>query len=418
MLYQGYRVIAFQLAAGDGARLWPLVASGLQSKATLRFLGKRLAYYTIDRVEDADIKNLIVAVKYDDIEVRKKLRIGEHYKGFDSVSFVMPKEEFFHPDEPLRFRGTADAVWQNADALKGFEYAVVVPCDHVTNVDLGALVERAIFNHEKYGAVITTAAMEKPLDEIKLKLGNPQLGQNGRVVNWKEKPETPISNLAALGIYAGPVGPMLKAIERSGNDFGRNVLKQLREEGLLYCHYYPGHEYYWNDVGTRELLLQAARDYREGRIKNVKVPFHLVNMKTRAGGIIENSAVSTEDRQPEVYGVIRNSVLGYNTMIDQGVLVTGSIFVGDNSAKATQEKPIKMKLEIGGVTDAVNGIRTVIEDAIIGRRTHVSNTDLHNVDVGRSAMLQRCTIKPGIGIRPDAQLYDENITSDYQREDG
>jgi glucose-1-phosphate adenylyltransferase len=397
-MYQGKRIAAVELMGGRGERLWPLVEPGVQSKATLRVAGKRLAYFNADLIQDAGIEYLFLPVqKPNDDEIRGKLRF-EGYR-FEKV-FVTPRSGYLQESETPRFRGTADSVLQFGDLLTGFDYLLIVPCDHITNVNLGELMERAIYNWDNYGAVITTAAMEKDIKEIAKNLGNPKIDNNGKVIAWEEKPQNPISNLGALGIYAGPTEEILNAIKKSGHDFGTDVLKYLRGQGSLYCHFYPGEEYYWNDVGTFPLVKKAIDDFIEGRAKNVKIPLQVVDMETKYGGLIEKCLVPLGNQQPKVHGRAKKSQIGFDAVVGKGVTVNRSILMGENTLLNNGEAEL------------------LIEDSILGRHSDVSDTSLKSVYLGRGVSLHNCKVGPEIGIGMDKELFNEGIEADVGRGDG
>jgi glucose-1-phosphate adenylyltransferase len=393
MIYGGKSVIAVELAGGKAERLWPLTGP-YQSKATLRVAGKRLAYYNADRIEAAQLKHLIIPVEFNKKEIKRKLDFGNY--GFDNVVFSEAKNEYFPSDIKPHFRGTADAVSQSEDLLKGFDYMLIVPCDHITNVDYGEFVEHAIFNHEKYGAVATLGAMIKPAEEIKVNFGNPEIDKNGKVIDWVEKPEKPISELASLGIYVGPVRDLLEAIRNSdGHDFGKNVMKHLIEKGKLYVHYYPGERYYWNDVGVHGLLMKANMDLLN-EIENIKIPLERVKYrKTKLGGTIKNCLLSKAG--PKIHGSAENSVLGDYSIIDLGVELRESILMSQNFLKNSRKtKPIEIK------------------GSIIGKYSYVSDTSLDSSVIGRNVTLHKCRIRPGIKIDTDAEKYGKLIESDVR----
>jgi len=398
MVYGGKRIVAVELAGGKAERLWPLTGP-YQSKATLRVAGKRLAYYNMDRIQDAQIKKLIIPVEFNKKEIRRKLDFSDY--GFDNVVFSEAKKEYFPPDIKPHFRGTADAVGQSEELLKGSDYVLIVPCDHLTNVDYGEFIEHAVFNHENYGAVATLGAMTKPVEEIRGNFGNPKIDRNGLVLEWAEKPEKPISDLASLGIYVGPVNELLEAIKSSeGHDFGKNVMKYLREKGELYVHYYPGERYYWNDVGVHELLMKANMDLLE-EIENIKIPLERVKYReTKLGGTIKNCLISKAG--PKIHGKAENSVIGDYSIIDPDVRIVNSVLMSQNSIKKSG-----------------SGKPFTIKDSIIGKYSYVSDTSLDGAVVGRSVTLHECKVRPGVKIDTDAEKYGEVIESDLRlRQDG
>ncbi|MCX6817747.1 MAG: sugar phosphate nucleotidyltransferase [Candidatus Aenigmarchaeota archaeon] len=396
MPYKGNSVVAVMLVGGKAERLWPYTGPW-QSKATLRVAGKRLAYYNADLIDDANIDRLVVPVQFNSDEVRKKLTF-EGYRFEKNFEFTTASPLYFPNDVRPHFRGTADAVKQSEEKFKGFNYMLIVPCDQITNVDYSELIKRAIFNWENYGAIATIGAMTKAEEEIKGTFGNPKIDENGRVTGWAEKPKEPISNLAGLGIYAGPVEPMLKAIELSrGFDFGEHVMKYVMDKGLLYVHYYPGEKYYWNDVGQPQLLLKANMELIDG-VKGIKIPLVKVDRaKTGFGGLIENSIVSKDE--PVIYGSVRHSVVGDHCTIAPDVKISDSVLMGTNTILRT------------GGNDA-KGME--IRNSVIGKYSLVSDSPMDSVFIGKAAKIHGCEIKNGVRIDSDAVRFNEKIDVDLR----
>jgi NDP-sugar pyrophosphorylase family protein len=401
-MYQGKRVVGVELMGGKGTRLWPWVEEGLRSKATYELAGMPLAYFNAKLAEKAEIPYLIAAVEFNKKEIKDRL----DFDGFNfkrKPQFVAPRRKFFKKNEVATFRGTADAVLQcqGLQAVEQSDYVVVLPCDHLTNIDLPEFIDKAIFNAEHYGAVITTAAMEKETSEIAKNFGNPKGDENGMVTEWIEKPLQPISNLAGLGIYAGPTKEVMRAITEGGFDFGGDVLKYLKDRGQLYVHTFPAGKYYWNDIGKPSLLLKAGIDLIDG-IEGIEVPFRKIeSLDTQYGGRIKNCLVQ-DNGQPPIYGAVTDCVLGKRVVVDKGTKVGCSI-VGENVNLKNSEN---------------HGREVIIRRSIIGENSIVSDTDLFTVGLGVNSTLHKCHVARGKGIRmhPYVNKTEETISTHVFRE--
>ena len=88
--------------------------------------------------------------------------------------------------------------------------------------------------------------------------------EDGRIVEFQEKPENPISNQASMGIYVFDWQVLKAALiedeadKNSSNDFGKNIIpKMLSDDVDMYAYRFKG---YWKDVGTVHSLWEANMD--------------------------------------------------------------------------------------------------------------------------------------------------------------
>ena len=74
--------------------------------------------------------------------------------------------------------------------------------------------------------------------------------ENGRIVEFAEKPEEPKSNLASMGIYVFKTDVLINTLQylkKTGLDFGSDVIPHLIHHGSVYSYRFRD---YWKDVGT------------------------------------------------------------------------------------------------------------------------------------------------------------------------
>ena len=122
------------------------------------------------------------------------------------------------------YAGTADAITQNLDYIKGHDpkYVLILSGDHLYRMDYRKMLE----SHIEHGADLTVSVMPVPWEEASrfgIITANPD---DGRIEKFTEKPEVPDSNLASMGIYIFSTDVLVKALEedavdeRSSHDFG------------------------------------------------------------------------------------------------------------------------------------------------------------------------------------------------------
>ena len=96
------------------------------------------------------------------------------------------------------YTGTADAILQNINYIKrkNPDNVLILSGDHIYKMDYRPLIQQ----HIEKGADVTVCAQEVDWSEAS-RFGILTDDENGRIVEFAEKPEEPKSNLASMGIY-------------------------------------------------------------------------------------------------------------------------------------------------------------------------------------------------------------------------
>jgi NDP-sugar pyrophosphorylase family protein len=137
---------AMILAAGYGARLWPLTAD--RTKPALPVLGKPLVGYVAEYLAQQGIEDVIVNLHHRPDSVRAALGDGSQFG---------VRLQYVH--EPV-ILGTSGAL-DNAREMIGTETFVVVNGKLITDIDLRAAIE----THQRTGALATLVLRRNPARE-------------------------------------------------------------------------------------------------------------------------------------------------------------------------------------------------------------------------------------------------------------
>jgi glucose-1-phosphate adenylyltransferase len=173
------------------------------------------------------------------------------------------------------YKGTADAVWQNVEALRRHDphFILVLAGDHIYKMDY----TRMLFEHVERDADATVACIEVPVAEAAGQLGVMGVDEDYQVVEFQEKPEQPLEvpghpghALGSMGVYVFNTDFLLEQLEHdalregSEHDFGRDVIPAMvRGDARIYAHRLqdswtqPGGRPYWRDVGTIDAYWEA-----------------------------------------------------------------------------------------------------------------------------------------------------------------
>ncbi|RPJ45007.1 MAG: glucose-1-phosphate adenylyltransferase, partial [Candidatus Latescibacterota bacterium] len=246
--------VVMLLAGGGGTRL--NILAHLRAKPAVPFGGMyRIIDFTLSNVMNSGIGSVAVLTQYKPLSLMSHLGTGEPWDmiGRSRGVKILPPRTGAHDSD--WYRGTADAIRQNVEYVRRYdpETILILSGDHIYFMDYAPMLR---FHHEKR-ADLTIAMRSVPWEETK-HLGVARTDEDGRIVEWQEKPEKASSNLASMGIYAFGARYLLGALERTkGSDFGHDIIPSAIREDRVYAYPFEG---YWRDVGTLHSYWEANRD--------------------------------------------------------------------------------------------------------------------------------------------------------------
>jgi glucose-1-phosphate adenylyltransferase len=250
-------VIAMLLAGGQGSRL--SILSNRRAKPAVPFGGHyRIIDFTLSNIMHAGIQVVGVLTQYKPHSLAEHIGSGEWWglTGRGRAARVLPP---YKGDEDSDwYANTADAIWQNRQFIQRYDpdIVVVLSGDHIYKMDYAEMIRE----HRQRKANVTVAVQPVPWEDTS-RFGLVQLGEDGRVLKFQEKPKNnPISNLASLGIYVFDAQILLRRLQEdaadpnSEKDFGKNVLPAMLAQDRMFGYVFNG---YWRDVGTIESFWHA-----------------------------------------------------------------------------------------------------------------------------------------------------------------
>ncbi|MGH7263749.1 MAG: glucose-1-phosphate thymidylyltransferase [Candidatus Rokuibacteriota bacterium] len=325
------------LSGGRGTRLRPITFTS--AKQLVPVANKPILFYGLEALAASGLREIGIVVGDTQQEIRDA--VGDGGRWGVRVTYI-PQAA------PL---GLAHAVLTAEAFLRGQPFVMYLG-DNLIREPLAPLVTR--FREERPNAQILLAKVPNPQE-----FGVAEL-RDGRVVRLVEKPATPPSDLALVGIYMfdDDVFEAARAIRPSGRGELEitDAIQWLIEHGrTVRPHVIDG---WWKDTGKLEDLLEANRillDALEARVDGT-----LEGSEVLGKVVVEPEARITGSlvRGPAIIGrgaVIENAYIGPFTAIGDGVVVRGS------------EVEHSILLEGSSVTDV--GGR--IENSLIGRNVAV-----------------------------------------------
>ena len=383
-MYCKKECIAMLLAGGQGSRLYDLTKQ--TAKPAVTFGGKyKIIDFPLSNGINSGIDTVGVLTQYQPLALNEYIGNGEPWdldRTRGGLSVLPPYQGNKSSDW---YKGTANAIYQNINFIKQYnpEYVLILSGDHIYRMDYAKMLE----HHKKTGASCTVATITVPMEEAS-RFGICNTNPDSSIYEFEEKPKNPKNNQASMGIYIFNAKILIEyleadeADENSSNDFGKNIIPNLLNNGeKLYSYKFDG---YWKDVGTISSLWEANMDLigeepilnmadRDFRIfsRNFARPPQFVGSKAD----IQNSLISEGCK---INGTVINSILSGGVVIEEGALVKDSVIMEDVTVKKG-----------GKVYSAIVDSDTVVEkNAVVGTE-NADKSDIAIVAKGTTVHAQR-----------------------------
>ena len=321
------------LAGGQGSRLYAL--TNKTAKPAVSFGGKyRIIDFPLSNCANSGLDTVGVLTQYRPLVLNEYVGNGlpwdlSRYHG--GVSILPPYQAQGGGDW---YKGTANAIYQNREFIERYspDYVLILSGDHIYKMDYSRMLDY----HKEKGADCTIAVLRVPIEEAS-RFGIMSVNEDGSIYKFTEKPREPDSDLASLGIYIFSRKKLFEYLEadeadkESANDFGKNVIPAMLSAGeRMFAYHFEG---YWKDVGTINSLWEANMDLlsdspalslydKRQRIyfrSNASAPEYIGESAT-----VENSIIT---EGCEIYGSVKNSVIGADVYVGEGAVVEDSVIM-------------------------------------------------------------------------------------------
>ncbi len=326
-------MIAMLLAGGQGSRLGVLTSS--VAKPAVGFGAKyRIIDFPLSNCINSGVDTVGVLTQYQPLRLNTHIGIGIPWdldRNIGGVSILPPYEKNTNAEW---YTGTANAVFQNLRYMEYYnpDYVLILGGDHIYKMDYEAMLDY----HKSKHADITLACIPVPIEEAS-RFGVAITDEDHRIREFEEKPAVPHSNLASMGIYIFSWKVLREALitlqDQPGCDFGKHIIPYCHERGdRVFAYEFNG---YWKDVGTLHSYWEANMELIDlVPVFNLYEEFWKIYTNS---GVIRPQYISSDasiDRciigeGAEIYGHVRNSVIGPGVTIGPGAEVVDSILMKD-----------------------------------------------------------------------------------------
>lgn len=395
------KCVAMLLAGGQGSRLYALTQK--VAKPAIPYGGKnRFIDFPLSNCINSGIDTVGVLTQYQPMVLNEYIGNGQPWdldKMHGGVHVLPPYQTAAGASW---YEGTANAIYQNMAFIERYdpEYVIVLGGDHIYKMDYSKMLDYHIANN----ADSTIAVIDVPRSEAS-RFGIMTCDEEGRIVDFTEKPKEPKSTLASMGIYVFSWEKLRKYLIENENantgskDFGKDIIPaMLANDERLFAYEFEG---YWKDVGTLDSLWEANMD-----LLSHSVPLNLYDPNWKV--------YSRHNNMPPQY--IGKNAHVENSMITEGSVVDGTVDFSIISSGVTIEEGASVKYSIvmpgttikknAVVEYAIIGENCVVEsDAMIGMNPEsVPNRD----DWGIAVLGHNITISSGKRVLPK-EIISENL---------
>lgn len=388
------RTLALVLAGGRGSRLEML--TDWHAKPAIPFAGKfKIVDFSLSNCINSGIRRIGVLTQYKAHSLIQHVQRGWGFLRGEFGEFieVLPAQQRTTGEN--WYKGTADAVFQNLDIIRGHDpqYVLVLAGDHVYKMDYGKMLAC----HVEKGADVTVGCIEVPLAEA-TGFGVMAVDAASNITEFAEKPAhpkpipgNPGMALSSMGIYIFNARFLYDLLEQdasvvdSAHDFGKDLIPSLIGRYKLVAHRFQdscvmhegAKEHYWRDVGTIDAYWEANID-----LTTVTPALNLYD---------DNWPIWTYQAQLPpakfVFDADNRRGMAVDSMVSGGCVVSGS---------AARRSLLFSNVRVNSYS--------LVEDTVV----------LPDVNIGRHCRLRRCIVDGGCTI-PQGLVVGEDPALDAKR---
>ena len=325
--------IAMLLAGGQGSRLYALTQN--VAKPSVPFGGKyRIIDFPLSNCANSGIDTVGVLTQYRPLQLNSYIGSGQPWDldGTDGGVYILPPYQS-SGERGSWFSGTANAIYQNIGFIENYDpdHVLILSGDHIYKMDYSDMLRE----HIEKGAVCTISVQQVSMEDA-TRMGIMNVGTDGFVCEFEEKPKHPKSDLASMGIYIFDWQKLKQYLiedendPSSSKDFGKNIIPKMLAAGeKLWPYRFNG---YWRDVGTITSLWDANMDMLSTTLINLYDPKWPIASRTPTcpphyageGAEIIHSIVT---EGCDICGSVENSVLSPSVTVEKGARVFYSVLM-------------------------------------------------------------------------------------------
>ncbi len=334
------RAIGIILAGGNNNRMREL--SDRRAIAAMPVAGSyRSIDFALSNMANSHIQRVAVLTQFNARSLNEHLSsskwwdFGRKQGGLFVFTPIITKEN------SLWYQGTADAIYQNLDFLKNSHepYVVIASGDGVYKLDYNKVLEQHIARRADVTVVCTTCRDPAEVERF----GVLRMNEDGRIVEFEEKPMVSAYNTISTGIYVIRRRALIELLEKTAqdgrSDFVKDILIRYKNLKRIYGYMI---DTYWSNISTVESYYRTNMDFLNPEVRNyffkqepsVKTRIDdLPPAKYNPGAVVKNSLISSGCI---INGRVENSILHKDVFVGDGCVIRNSVilnhvYIGDHS---------------------------------------------------------------------------------------
>lgn len=334
------RAIGIVLAGGNSKRMREL--SNKRAISAMPVAGSyRSIDFVLSNMSNSHIQNVAVFTQYNSRSLNEHLSSSKWWDFGRKQGGLYVFTPTITAENSDWYRGTADALYQNLTFLKNSHepYVVIASGDGVYKIDFNKVLEY----HIEKKADITVVCKKMSEDEDVTRFGLVKINDDGRIVEFEEKPMVATSNTVSCGIYVIRRRQLIELIERCAAedrvDFVRDILVRYKNLKRIYAYKM---ENYWSNIASVESYYKTNMDFLKLDVRNYFFKQYpdiyskiddLPPAKYNPGAVVKNSLISSGSI---INGTVENSILfkkayvGNNCVIKNSIILN-DVYIGDNT---------------------------------------------------------------------------------------
>lgn len=334
------RAIGIVLAGGNNKKMREL--SHKRAIAAMPVSGSyRSIDFTLSNMSNSHIQSVAVFTQYNSRSLNEHLSSSKWWDFGRKQGGLFVFTPTITAENSDWYRGTADALYQNLTFLKQSHepYVVIAPGDGIYKLDYNKVLEY----HIEKKADITVVCKDMPEGVDVTRFGMITTNDDGRIINFEEKPMVADSTTISCGIYVIRRRQLIELIERCAAedrvDFVRDILVRYKNLKRIYAYKL---ETYWNNIASVDSYYRTNMDFLKPEVRNYFFKEYpdiyskvddLPPAKYNPWASVKNSLVSSGSI---INGTVENSILfkkvyvGNNCVIKNSIILN-DVYIGDNT---------------------------------------------------------------------------------------
>lgn len=334
------RAIGIVLAGGNSKRM-----KELSNKRAISAMPVAGSYRSIDfalsNMTNSHIQNVAVFTQYNSRSLNLHLSSSKWWDFGRKQGGLFVFTPTITAESSDWYRGTADALYQNLNFLKTSHepYVVIAAGDGVYKLDYNKVLEY----HIEKKADITVVCKDMREGEDVTRFGCVKVNEDGRIIEFEEKPMVSDANTISCGIYVIRRRQLIELIERCAAedryDFVKDILVRYKNLKRIYAYKMKG---YWSNIASVESYYETNMDFLKPEVRDYFFKQYpdvyskiddLPPAKYNPGAVVKNSLISSGSI---INGTVENSVLfkkvyiGNNCIIKNSIILN-DVYIGDNT---------------------------------------------------------------------------------------